>query len=182
MRGRATVGCVVADSSLVIVRTERLVIRTFCVDDAERLHRYRNEPDVAQYQGWTTPYPLDDARNLAEAMAAQDPFLLGTWTQLAIAHATDPDHHLIGDIAVRMEAEEPTAEVGFSLDPQYWGQGIVAEGLTAVVDHLFGTLALARVVAFTDANNERAHRTLERAGLRFITTDGDDLVYYRRAD
>ena len=165
----------------IVTTTERLVIRKMTTADAPTLQRYRNDPEVARYQGWDTPYSLQHAEKLAREMERNDPFLLGAWTQLGVA-LLGSSHALIGDVAVRLEAEEPTAEVGVTFDRTHWGLGYAGEAVTAVVEHCLEHLGLARVVAFTHHANEPAQRVLERAGLRFVTTDGDDLVYYRRAD
>ena len=171
-------GAMAADT---ILATDRLIVRRFVIADTAPFHVYRNLAPVAEHQGWETPYSLDEAHALVADMTNNDPFGLGEWTQLAIAYAGSPTE-LIGDIAVRMESDEPTAEIGFSLHPDHWGLGLVTEALDAIVEHLFAKLALARVVAFTAPENRRAQRTLERVGLRYIATDGNDLVYYRRND
>ena len=165
----------------IVTTTERLVIRKMVATDAPTLHRYRNDAEVARYQGWVTPYSFQQAEALARDMELNDPFLLGEWTQLAVA-LLDASHSLIGDVAVRLEAEEPTAEIGVTFDRNHWGEGYAGEAVTAVVEHCLEHLGLARIVAFTHHANEPAQRVLERAGLRFVATDGDDLVYYRRAD
>lgn len=161
--------------------SERLVVRRFSFDDVARFHAYRNDPEVARYQGWSLPYDLIDAEILGIEMAAAPLFRLGEWTQLAIATAVNPAH-IVGDIGIRIEALEPTAEVGFTIAPEFWRNGYASEALSAVVEHLLGELQLVRAVAFSHQDNDAAHRTLERAGLRFVTTDGDELVYYRRRD
>jgi RimJ/RimL family protein N-acetyltransferase len=165
----------------IVTTTQRLVIRKMTMDDATPFHRYRNDLEVAQYQGWETPYSLEQAEALVRDMELNDPFVLGEWTQLGVA-LLDASHSLIGDVAVRLEAEEPTAEIGVTFDRMYWGAGYAGEAVTAVVEHCLDRLGLARVVAFTHQHNEAAQRVLERAGLRFVATDGDELVYYRRAD
>ena len=70
-------------------------------------------------------------------------------------------------------------EIGFSLAPARWGLGYASEAVAAVVDHVLERLGLARVVAFTLADNEAAQRVLEHAGLRYIGLDGDECIYYR---
>ena len=167
-------------SADVVVTTARLVVRRFTADDAASLHEYRNDLEVARYQGWSLPYSRADAAALVRTMHEQELFALGVWTQLALATRQEPTA-LIGDIGVRIEPVEPTAEVGFTVARAHWGNGYAAEALTAVVEHLIEQLGLARVVAFTDRRNEQAQRVLERAGLRYITEDDNEFLYYRRA-
>ncbi len=164
-----------------LLTTARLLVRRFVIGDTERFHTYRNDPEVARWQGWSLPYPRESADSLVQEMATVDLFTLGGWTQLAVVLPAAPNT-LIGDVGVRMEADEPTAEIGFSLAREHWGSGYGGEMVSAVVDHLFHPLGLARVVAFTHEDNEPAQRVLEQAGLRYITQDGDEFVYYRRAE
>jgi RimJ/RimL family protein N-acetyltransferase len=170
----------VSDAFEVVVTTPRLVVRRFVVADATAFHAYRNDEEVARHQGWSLPYARDDADALAIVMSRQPLFEPGEWTQLAVAARDAPDV-LVGDIGVRREPVEPTAELGVTFARDHWGRGYAGEALTAVVEHLLGPIGLARVVAFTDQRNERAQRALESAGLRYITQDGDEFVYYRRA-
>lgn len=164
----------------IVLTTDRLVVRRFEPSDAATLHAYRNDPEVARWQGWSVPWPMEFAEAFVRDMHQGPMFELGDWTQLALATRTDPDE-LIGDVGVRLEADEPTAEIGFSLVPTRWGLGYASEAVAAVVDHVVERLGLARVVAFTLRDNEAAQRVLEHAGLRFIGVDGDECIYYRAA-
>ena len=47
---------------------------------------------------------------------------------------------------------------------QAWGQGLMHEALTALLDHGFGTWNLNRVEADIDPRNRASARTLERLG------------------
>ena len=164
----------------IVLATERLVVRRFEPADAVALHAYRNDPEVARWQGWDTPYAFEHAEDLAVQMHLLPLFEPGDWTQLALAPIDEPER-LIGDIGVRLEAHEPTAEIGFSLAREHWGRGLASEAVSAVVDHVLAECSLVRVVAFTLRENEAAQRVLEHAALRFVALDGDELVYYRRA-
>ena len=42
--------------------TRRLLIRRFIPSDAPSFARYRSIPEVARYQSWDAPYPLEQAR------------------------------------------------------------------------------------------------------------------------
>jgi RimJ/RimL family protein N-acetyltransferase len=46
-----------------LLETERLLIRPYRDSDLEPLFAYRNDPEVAQYQGWDIPYPRERAIN-----------------------------------------------------------------------------------------------------------------------
>ena len=49
------------------VRSSRLVIDALTIGDAAAVAAYRNDPDVARFQGWSLPYGAEDAAGLAAA-------------------------------------------------------------------------------------------------------------------
>ncbi len=160
-----------------ILTTERLIVRRFTSADTSAFHAYRDDPDVAHWQGWDAPFAFSEAERLVAEFATSAVFEPGTWTQFAIQLCDVPD--LIGDIGVRMEAEELTAELGFTIAREHWGNGYGREALSAMVQLLLDDIALDRVVAFTHHENIASIASLHAAGLAPIAVDGDDLVYYR---
>ncbi|MEP6624835.1 MAG: GNAT family N-acetyltransferase [Acidimicrobiia bacterium] len=159
--------------------TERLLVRGFTLDDLDEFHAYRNDPAVARWQGWDVPYSRESAEALVYEMAISELFRPGEWTQLALERKDTV--RLIGDIGVRREPVEPTAEVGITLAADAQGIGYATEALDAVVEDLFRTLALARVIAIVHQENASVRRLLDRTGFAVVAQDGDELIFSRRA-
>jgi aminoglycoside 6'-N-acetyltransferase len=159
--------------------TERLLVRGFTLDDLDAFHEYRNDPDVARWQGWSVPYSRKDAEALVYEMAISELFRPGEWTQLAMERRDAIG--LIGDLGVRREPAEPTAEIGITLAAASQGLGYATEALDAVVDDLFRTLTLARVIAITHAENAPMRRLLDRTRFAVVAQDGDELIFSRRS-
>lgn len=59
----------------------------------------------------------------------------------------------------------PCVEIGWRLAPELWGRGLATEAARACLDHAFGALALAEVVAFTVPANRRSRAVMERIGM-----------------
>jgi RimJ/RimL family protein N-acetyltransferase len=145
----------------VLIATERLVLRRFRAADAEPLAAYRSDPEVARYQSWTAPVPIEEARAIVASLEQGDPELPG-WFQFAVEHTGD--RALIGDVGVDLHENRRQAEIGFSLAPAYQGRGFAAEAVRAVLDHLFRVRGLHKVSAECDARNIASARLLERVG------------------
>ena len=160
-----------------ILRTPRLIVRRFALDDLDAFHAYRDDPEVARHQGWDAPFARAAAEALVHDFATGPALEPGQWTQFALERRTEPG--LIGDVGVRLEAVEPTAELGFTIARGHWGAGYGREALRAVAAFLLDDLELERVVAFTHHENIAAIASLHAAGLIPVAVDGDDLVYYR---
>lgn len=163
---------------IVIVRTDRLIVRRFAEHDLDAFHTYRNDPEVARFQGWEPPVTRDEAIALVGGFVASNVFEPGRWTQLAIERIVAPG--LIGDIGVRLEPEELTAELGFTIAREHWGNGYGREALDAIAELLLEDIELDRVVAFTHRANLASIKSLHHAKLVPVAVDGDEIVYYRR--
>ena len=92
---------------------------------------------------------------------------VGVWYQLGIAdRVTD---RLIGDIGFCIcGPENQHAELGFSLARNAQGRGLATEAVREVVDLLFESTAIARVISMTDARNQACIRLLQRVGMRQV--------------
>ena len=58
---------------------------------------------------------------------------------------------VVGSIStVRMNESVESADIGYCMGKAWWGLGIMAEALSAVVDYLFAEVGLNRVAACHD--------------------------------
>jgi len=145
----------------MFLATERLVVRRFRAEDAPAFAAYRSDPEVARFQSWDAPYPLEQAVELVREFAAGDPLAPG-WFQYAV----DLDGVLIGDIGVSLHDNLMQADLGFTLAPAYQGQGYATEAVGALIAYLFTERQLHRISADCDARNHASARLLERLGFR----------------
>lgn len=144
-----------------VISTERLELRPFRDSDAEAFAAYRSVREVARFQSWDAPYPLDQARTTVAGFATSDPLQPG-WFQYAI----DLDGVLIGDLGLNLHENLMQAELGFTLAPAYQGKGYGTEAVRGLLNHLFTERHLHRVSAEADARNLSSARLLERVGFR----------------
>lgn len=146
------------------IHSGRLIIRPFRDSDLEPFLAYRNDPDVARYQGWNVPYARESALEFIAEMKTRQ-FTPGEWLQLALEVRETGE--TIGDVAIHcMKSDPRQAYLGYSLARAHWGQGYAGEAAQAVLDLLFGELNLHRVVAECDVENVASWRLLERLGFR----------------
>jgi aminoglycoside 6'-N-acetyltransferase len=148
---------------MVLLSTQRLMLRRFRPEDAAALAAYRSDPEVARYQSWVAPVSLEAARALVAEFAARDPQRPG-WFQYGIE--LEREHVLIGDIGVNLHENRMQAETGFTLAPAYQRRGYATEAVRRVIGHLFDDQGLHRVSAECDARNLRSARLLRRVGFR----------------
>lgn len=61
----------------------------------------------------------------------------------------------------------PSVEIGWRLDPNFWGQGLAAEGARAVLTHAFEILGLDELVSIYEPENEASAMVMQRIGMHF---------------
>lgn len=147
------------------LRTERLFLRPPRPSDTADLHARRNDADLARYQDWLTPYPLDRAEALVTESLVLDGPTPGHWWMITIADPTDTT--VLGDLAVHLTDDAHTAEVGYTLSRSAWGHGYATEALDALVTYLFETIGVTRVEGKLHPDNPASAMVLERVGMLF---------------
>jgi RimJ/RimL family protein N-acetyltransferase len=146
------------------LETDRLRIRQFQDSDLESFFNYRNDPEVAKYQGWDVPYPREKALDFVQEMKDKDARTEGDWFQAAIEVIASGE--MIGDVAYYLKKYEPQAYIGYSIARRHWRMGYAKEAVWRLLGYLFGELDLHRVVAITVTENLASFQLLERLGFR----------------
>jgi ribosomal-protein-alanine N-acetyltransferase len=148
-----------------VIKTRRLILRPLHETDLEGFARIRSNPDVARYQSWSTPFSLEQARQLLREMPTSIEGNPGRWFSFAIERQSEPG--IIGEFAVHLLAEdESQAMFGFTIDASLQRQGYASEALCGVLDYLFEELHLHRVIAICDVENIASKTVLEKIGFR----------------
>ena len=145
--------------------TDRLDIDLLQSADIDDFVRYRQNPDVARFQSWTTGYSVDDATSLVAGQPENALPAAGSWAQLAIRARNTSG--LLGDVAIhRLDSQPDTFEIGMTLAPASQHRGIATEAVLRVLEFLFTEAHTHRVIAECDARNEPVARLLAALGMR----------------
>jgi [ribosomal protein S5]-alanine N-acetyltransferase len=75
----------------------------------------------------------------------------------------------VGKIGLMVHEDWPgedKTEVGWQLDPEFWGRGLATEGGTAAIHHGFAELDLPRIISVTTPKNVASWRVMEKCGLK----------------
>ena len=148
----------------MIITTERLILREFTEDDWEAVLSYQRNPLYLRYYHWTDRM-AEEVRDFIGMFLANQKIIPRTKFQLATTlKATD---QLIGNCGIRMQSiDAQQADIGYELDPNYWGQGYATEAARALVDYGFSHLGVHRIWASCVADNLASAHVLEKLGMR----------------
>lgn len=151
-----------------MLNTTRLRLRPVSAPDAEFLLAHWSLPRVRRWL-WDNRLPTRDEVDgiIAASTASWTAAGYGFWIIEPIG-----EHVRIGVVGFREASWEPgVCELVYSLDPAWWGKGIVTEAARAALDWADRTHRWPRIVAATDTPNRRSARVLERVGMRLERED-----------
>jgi RimJ/RimL family protein N-acetyltransferase len=144
-----------------VIETERLILRRFVDDDRDTAARWNADPEFTRHlAGVQTREQSDAAFDRWLAHWEQHGFgtLAVEWRETgALIGRVGPSFH-------RLWPADP--EVGWGLDPAWWGRGIATEAGRAAVDWAFGPLGYARAVSITTEANLASRNVMAKLGFR----------------
>lgn len=156
----------------MILETERLYLRRFQIEDAYRMHEYRDKPEVSKYQSWHH-YSLKDAQKRIMQLQKITEFH-HPHTDYHFAIVLKENDMLIGDIFAEI-VNHHTFVLGYTLDSPYWSYGYATEMVSAFIEYMRDHYDFHKVICYAYKENKRSIRLLERLG--FIKFN--DSFFYR---
>ena len=159
------------------IRTARLILRPFTLDDVPAYAAIRAKPEVMRFFPKTDELPEVGARRVIEHFMAhwRDPGY-GPWAAVEKASG-----RLLGHLGLRYMPEFGETEILYILDSAVWRRGLASEGGTAARDHAFDALGLDRVMAIALPENVASTGVMRKIGLEFekmATYKGFEVAYY----
>ncbi|MGY4691119.1 GNAT family N-acetyltransferase [Salibacterium sp. K-3] len=141
------------------LETGRLRLRRLSRKDLHDVFAYASNPEVSRYVLWHTHEKIQDTRRFLNL--SFDKYRKGVPAPFAIEHKSS--RRVIGTIEfVWWEQENRTAELGYVIAPEFWGQGLVPEAAEAVISFGFQTMKLHRIEARCYAVHSRSIRVMEK--------------------
>ena len=112
--------------------------------------------------GLPYPYTEKDGLEYIGAMLSAEP-------NDTFAFAITVDDKAVGSIGVFRQGNihRLTAEMGYCLSEEYWGNGIMTEAVKQTCEYVFKNSDIIRIYAEPFAYNTASCRVLEKAGFRF---------------
>ncbi len=170
-------------AELLSIETERLVLALPQAKFASAAHDFhvRAWPHLVR---WFPPVPADfDQLQYWQSVVgkAQDAFAQGSAVRLWIQPKSAPDK-VIGTIGFSQIFRGPFCNcvLGYQIDNQFEGRGLMHEALTAAIHHMFANQQLHRINANYRPENARSGRLLARLGFHidgyaknYLFVDGD---------
>lgn len=150
--------------------TERLLLRRFRFTDASDLLALRGDEEVMKF------IPRPRAKGLGDAGLLIHRFneSIGTSEAITWAVTEKGNDKVIGTIGfVKIDKPNFRAEVGYLIRPDYQGQGLMQEALTAVMEYGVQKLLLRSMEAIVHPLNVSSSKLLIKKGFKLEASHKD---------
>ncbi len=148
----------------VPINTRRLLLRPFTMEDVSAAFRnWCSDPQVTRYLRWPA-HPTEEVTRM----------VLGDWCNsyadpafyqwaIELKEAKEP----IGSITVVHHDDRlGLVHIGYCIGQKWWGQGVTAEALAALIDFFFEQVGAQRIESLHDPNNPASGRVMLKCGMQ----------------
>ena len=157
------------DVSGIIIETKRLILRSFEPMDLMDFNAYAKIPGVGECAGW------HHHRSLEESAEVLNSFLENK-SNFALYHVADKK--VMGSLGLHAGWTSRNdkymhlraKEIGYVVAKDYWGRGLAAEAVMAVVNYGFANLGIEAFGIAHFAENTASRRVAEKCGFVYIET------------
>ncbi|WP_165209854.1 GNAT family N-acetyltransferase [Streptococcus tangpeifui] len=144
------------------VETERLNLRQRTIADAADIFTYASLPEVAYPAGFPPIEKIEDEvyylEHVLPKSQAEQQLPSGYGIKLK------GEDKMIGSVDFNHRHADDVLEIGYTLHPDYWGQGIVSEASAALIELGFTLLNLHKLELNCYDTNKQSQRVVEKLG------------------
>jgi len=154
----------------VIIQTDRLLLRTFTIDDAQLIYELNNDADVTRYT-YDPMNELEQARQVLERIILPQYALYnhGRW-----AVHTKEQLDFIGWCGLKYRPERHEVDLGYRYKKSAWGKGYATEAAYACLQYGFEKLNIGKITGRAVPENIGSWRVLEKIGMEFKREESVD--------
>ena len=143
------------------IESERLYLRPIKKSDAEDLYEIFSDSDVMRY------YDLLPFKSMDEAKRQADFFMQGLKNKTMVRWGIElkESKKLVGTCGFfSFSKDDKKAEMGYELNKNFQGQGIMSEAIRLILDFIFSATDINRIEAFIEPPNLASQNLVKKIG------------------
>ena len=161
---------------MIILETERLLLRELTMDDLSEMHMILSDPVSMAY--YPHPFDLEASKKWIEKNLCRYAELgFGLWAVIR-----KEDNLFLGDCGITMQhiMGNTVPEIGYHINRKYTNLGYGCEAAGSCLKYAFDALRFEKVYSYMKHTNAASRRVAEKIGMKF-TTEYDDEVNIKEA-
>ena len=146
-------------SPFPILTTERLTLRQLSIDDQQDILALRSDPEINKYLGRQPSKTIEDAINFINKINENVEKNIALYWAISVTKTKT----FVGTICLfDFSDDKNSCEIGYELMPKFQGQGLMKEATEVVIEYVFQTLKLNKIVAVTHCDNRNSTNLLTK--------------------
>lgn len=146
---------------MIVLTTERLILREFELTDAEAMFNLNRDEEVLRYTVDKQFESIEDANNFFKNYPDYEKNGFGRW-----ALVTKGDKEVIGWCGLKKH-EDNTVDIGYRIFKNQWNKGYATEASIACLEYGFQVFELDEIIANAATENKASIRVMEKIGMEF---------------
>lgn len=162
------------DVTNIRIETERMILRAWQETDLEDFYEYAHVDGVGQRCGWLPHASKEESKRILELFIAE---------KKTFALELKENQKVIGsmglevrDVELDIDRNRMGREIGYVLNKDYWGRGLMPEAVKAVIEHCFRELDFDWLTCGHFTWNDQSRRVVEKCGFRYVK----DVIHHTR--
>jgi RimJ/RimL family protein N-acetyltransferase len=146
------------------LETQRLVLRDFQQKDVHQLAPILANPQVMEFSPTGIISTSQTQAKIDSFITSYKAFGFGKWAVIL-----KESNQLIGYCGIAIEQIENVnePEIGYRLDPEFWGKGLATEAALATIKYGFEQLKFPYILGIVERANTASIRVLGKLGMRY---------------
>lgn len=154
---------------MIILETERLILRELTMDDLDELYIILSDPESMKY--YPAPFDYEQCRQwIQRNIDRYKEYGFGLWAAIR-----KEDGRFIGECGITMQLIDgsPEPEIGLHINKTQTRKGYGSEAACACRDYAFNTLGLPIVYCYQKYTNLPSQKIAEKMGMKLVKKYSD---------
>lgn len=160
-----------------ILKTDRLYLRQFILEDAIHFYKMNKDPQVIKFTG-DAPFPnFEAAQGFITRYDAYTKTGIGRYAVIR-----KEDNLFLGWCGLKYHSKERVVDIGYRFYQKHWNNGYATESAKAVIQYAFNKLQYPFLVAHAHTDNAASHKVISKCKMVRIKTfdyDGLQAIQYQ---
>jgi len=154
----------ILQSKLPIKVSEQYLIRHINNDDSEGVFQLYSNEKIAKYVARKTYSSIEEAEEFIQAIKQR--MEVGNDIYLGVCEGAS--QKLIGIIRFLEKEDQSTLTIGYALNEEYWGQGVVAASVNELIEIIKLEGGYSKLRATVRPENNNSQKCLEKLGFELV--------------
>ncbi len=147
---------------MVVLETDRLILREFEERDAEHLYLLNLDPDVIKFTGDKAFKDIEEASVFLKNYKQYQEYGFGRWAAIK-----KESNEFIGWCGLKYSKEINEHDLGFRLFKKNWNKGYATEAAIACIKFGFNTFKIKQILGRAMKENQSSIKVLIKSGMQF---------------